>query len=136
MQMHSPVGLGVDNVVAAKVVTAAGEIVEASKTRNPDLFYAIRGGGGGTYGITVEWTLKLATYLRSAMVFMNWTDPAVHFEVAQRYNEWAPSAPAELRSNIDIYPGSLQLIGWYLGKSKQDLEDLVKGSGLLEIGNP
>ncbi|KAJ5547456.1 hypothetical protein N7494_005041 [Penicillium frequentans] len=136
MQMRSPVGLGVDNVVAAKVVIAAGEIVVASKTQNPDLFYAIRGGGGGTYGIKVEWTLKLVTCPRSAMVFMNWTDPAVHFEVAQRYNEWAPSAPAEFGSNIDIYPGSLQLIGWYLGKSKQDIEDLVKGSGLLEIGNP
>lgn len=136
MQMRSQFGMGVDNVVSAKVVTAAGEIVEASQTSNPDLFYAIRGGGGGTYGIVVEWTLNLVTYPRSAMVFMNWTDPSVQFNVSQRFLEWAPTAPAEFTSNINIYPDNLQLIGWYLGKSKQDLEALMESSGLLDLGNP
>ena len=43
-------GLALDNVVAAEVVTANGEIVHASAGENPELFWAIRG-GGGNFGI-------------------------------------------------------------------------------------
>ena len=43
-------GLALDNVVAAEVVTANGEVVRASAEENPELFWAIRG-GGGNFGI-------------------------------------------------------------------------------------
>src|SRR6185437_8624328 len=43
-------GLALDNVVAAEVVTANGEVVHASAQKNPELFWAIRG-GGGNFGI-------------------------------------------------------------------------------------
>ncbi|CEJ94167.1 hypothetical protein VHEMI09716 [[Torrubiella] hemipterigena] len=136
MQMRSEHGVGTDNVISAKVVTADGRIVEASKTTNSDLIFAIRGGGGGSYGIVVEWTLSLVTYPRSAIVFMNWTNGDNHYEIARQFLEWAPTAPAEFTTNINIHPDNLQLIGWYLGKNKQDLEALMKTSGLTSIGKP
>ncbi|WP_433250060.1 FAD-binding oxidoreductase [Streptosporangium sp. CA-135522] len=43
-------GLALDSVVAAEVVTASGELVQASAKENPELFWAIRG-GGGSFGI-------------------------------------------------------------------------------------
>ncbi|GAA4637818.1 FAD-binding oxidoreductase [Actinoallomurus vinaceus] len=43
-------GLALDNVVAAQVVTADGQIVQVSAEQNPELFWAIRG-GGGNFGI-------------------------------------------------------------------------------------
>ncbi|ODA83227.1 hypothetical protein RJ55_01739 [Drechmeria coniospora] len=135
-QMRSAAGLGVDHVVSATVVTATGHTVTASKESHPDLFYALRGGGGGTYGIVVEWTLRLVTYPLSAMVFMNWTDPSTHEDVSRRYLEWSPSAPADFTSNLNIYPTTIQLMGWYLGRSKQELEDLMATSGLLDMGHP
>lgn len=59
---HSPAthdyGLGADQVLQAKVVLADGSLVTASPTKNPDLFFAIRGGGPGTYGVVVETTIK------------------------------------------------------------------------------
>ncbi len=39
-------GLALDNVAAAEVVTASGQVVPASAAQNPELFWAIRGGGG------------------------------------------------------------------------------------------
>src|SRR5262245_9081427 len=51
-------GMTVDNLVSADVVTAAGELVRASASDHPDLFWAIRG-GGGNFGVVTSFELKL-----------------------------------------------------------------------------
>ncbi|KAJ3182066.1 hypothetical protein HDU87_000410 [Geranomyces variabilis] len=53
-------GLAADNVVSATVVLANGTVVTASATQNSDLFWAARGGGGGSYGIAVDMKLTPA----------------------------------------------------------------------------
>lgn len=58
-------GLGADQVLEASVVLANGSIVTASPCEHPNLFFAIRGGGGGTYGVVVSTTIKA------------WPDPKV-----------------------------------------------------------
>ncbi|KAF9062601.1 hypothetical protein BDP27DRAFT_1368717 [Rhodocollybia butyracea] len=51
-------GLSADNVLSCEVVTASGQLVNASAVENSDLFWAVRGGGGGTYGALVSMTVK------------------------------------------------------------------------------
>ncbi|KAK1982749.1 hypothetical protein LZ30DRAFT_624744 [Colletotrichum cereale] len=51
-------GLGAHQVLSARVILASGEVVTASPCNNTDLFYAIRGGGGGTYGVVTQLTVK------------------------------------------------------------------------------
>lgn len=51
-------GTGAAAMLQAKVVTADGRVLIANRCQNKDLFWALRGGGGGTYGIATKMTLR------------------------------------------------------------------------------
>lgn len=55
---HNPLsglyGMAADSILAFQVVLPSGHFVTASETTHPDLFWALRGGGGGTYGIVTS----------------------------------------------------------------------------------
>ncbi|KAJ5052218.1 uncharacterized protein L3040_001977 [Drepanopeziza brunnea f. sp. 'multigermtubi'] len=51
-------GLAADQTLSFEVVTAAGDLVTASRTNNSDLYWALSGGGGGNYGVVVSMTIK------------------------------------------------------------------------------
>jgi FAD/FMN-containing dehydrogenase len=51
-------GTAAGNLLAAEVVTAQGDIVTASASQHPDLFWALRGGGGGTFGVVSAMTFR------------------------------------------------------------------------------
>lgn len=51
-------GLAADQTLSFEVVTASGEVLTASATENSDLYWALSGGGGGTYGIVTSITVK------------------------------------------------------------------------------
>ncbi|KAF2663882.1 FAD-binding domain-containing protein [Microthyrium microscopicum] len=52
-------GIGVDQFLEFKVVTADGKLKVANSKTNPDLFWALRGGGGGAWGVVTEATVKV-----------------------------------------------------------------------------
>ncbi|KAJ4130590.1 hypothetical protein NW754_009643 [Fusarium falciforme] len=52
-------GLGADQTLSFTVVTADGRTVVASPTQNADLYWALSGGGGGTFGVVVSMTVKV-----------------------------------------------------------------------------
>lgn len=57
--MLSPVfGLGVDRVLQFSLITPDGEFRIANACQNDDLFWALRGGGGGTFGVVLEVSYK------------------------------------------------------------------------------
>jgi hypothetical protein len=56
--LSSSYGMGADNVLEATLVLPSGDIVTTNACQHPDLLYAIRGGGGSTFGIILSATMK------------------------------------------------------------------------------
>jgi FAD/FMN-containing dehydrogenase len=87
-------GLACDNVVAVEIVTADGEVRRASATENPDLFWAVRG-GGGNFGVVTTFEFKLhpmTTLYAGMLVYPGPQAP----QVLRRYRDLAMAAPDEL----------------------------------------
>ncbi|KAL4792654.1 hypothetical protein BDV19DRAFT_400467 [Aspergillus venezuelensis] len=57
--LTNELGLGVDNVQQLKAVLPNGDLVTANRCQNQDLFFALRGGGGGTFAVITEMTTRV-----------------------------------------------------------------------------
>jgi FAD/FMN-containing dehydrogenase len=94
-------GLAVDNLLAADVVTAEGGIVRASADEHPDLFWALRG-GGGNFGVVTSFRFSLHPVGPTVMagpVFWAADDTA---GVLRFYRDFAAEAPDELGSVVRV----------------------------------
>ncbi|MGO4571692.1 FAD-binding oxidoreductase [Microvirga sp. 2TAF3] len=88
-------GLTIDNLLSMDVVTANGEMVRASPTENPDLFWALRG-GGGNFGIVTSFEFQLhelGPQVISGLVVHPFSDAQA---VLRQYREALENAPDEL----------------------------------------
>ena len=109
-------GLVVDNLLAAEVVTADGSIVRASADEHPDLFWALRG-GGGNFGVVTSFRFSLHPVGPTVMagpIFWAADDTT---DVLRFYRDFAGEAPDELGSVVRLgtvppLPGIPEHLHW------------------------
>jgi FAD/FMN-containing dehydrogenase len=93
-------GLACDNVLSADVVTADGDLLRANRDNHPDLYWALRG-GGGNFGVVTSFTYRLhpvGPVLAGGLSF-----PAERTrEVLQFYPEFAAACPDELSMSASL----------------------------------
>lgn len=125
-------GLTCDRLLGAEVVLADGRIVDTDD--DPDLFWALRGAGGGQFGVVTQ--LRFATIPDPATTLFHLTWPhADAGDVVERWLGFAPTADEGLNANIRIVAGSdpehaptLHLFGIHLG-SRSETEQLLARCG-------
>jgi len=93
-------GLSCDNVAGFKLVTADGSIVHANSRENPDLFWALRG-GGGNFGVVTEFEVKLHP-LTSVILAEGFTPVTQIRPLLEFWRDFMAEAPADLKWNIDL----------------------------------
>jgi FAD/FMN-containing dehydrogenase len=107
-------GFAIDQLRAVTLVTAEGEVLRASSTENPGLFWAVRG-GGGNFGIVTEFEYRLNPVGPTVLSGLLLWPLERGAEIARTYRDWALSAPDALTTAlilrrapaIDLIPGEL-----------------------------
>ena len=93
-------GLTIDNLLEADVVLADGSFVTASQSLNPDLFWALRG-GGGNFGVVTSFLFQAhpVSTVYAGPIF--W-DAAHARDVMRAYRDFLPTAPEELGAFVGL----------------------------------
>lgn len=93
-------GLTIDNMLEADVVLADGSFVTASKSNHPDLFWALRG-GGGNFGVVTSFLFQAhpVSTVYAGPIFWE----ATHAKMVMRaYRDFLPTAPEELGTFVGL----------------------------------
>ena len=112
-------GLTCDSLQAATVVLADSSVVHCDANRHDDLFWALRGGGGGNFGVVTSFTFNAHPLTHLTICSLSWPwSQAAH--VLRAWSDWAPSAPHDLWSSLRLrwMPGSgpqVSMIGTWSG---------------------
>jgi FAD/FMN-containing dehydrogenase len=126
-------GLSCDNVVSYEVVTAAGDVVRASRDENPDLFWGLRG-GGGNFGIVTEFEFALHPVGTRALV-AEYDFPLVTAADALRiWRDLSAEAPRDATFNAAIAPDGTTMAGFIWVGDPEDAAPLL--SQMRDLGNP
>jgi FAD binding domain/Berberine and berberine like len=94
-------GLTCDRLVGAQVVLADGSVVDCDDDHEPDLFWGLRGAGGGQLGVVTA--LRFDTVLEplTTRIEAHWSNMGLE-ELASAWQAWAPEAPDELTVNLTL----------------------------------
>jgi hypothetical protein len=111
-------GLTCDNLLAAQIVLADGRLLSCDDSHYPDLFWALRGGGGGNFGVVTSFTFRTHPVTTLTLFTLNWPWASA-VDVVDAWQHWAPQAPDELWSNCLL-----------LSTSNQHADPLVRVNGV------
>jgi len=123
-------GLTLDHLLGAQVVLADGRVVECDAHHDADLFWAVRGAGGGSFGVVTSFTFIPLTALRMTNFRLVWPYENAA-AVITGWQQWAPRGPDELSADLVLTADaaaepSVEVYGAVLG-SERDAGELLEG---------
>lgn len=125
-------GLTCDRLVAVEIVTPDGVTRHVRADHEPDLFWALRGGGGGNFGVVTLFTFRTAPASPAVSFFLQFAFAAAA-EVLGAWQTWISSRPDELTAGCAINsPDRCVVSGLFLGRESVlagHLNDLVRQAG-------
>jgi FAD/FMN-containing dehydrogenase len=124
-------GLTSDHLVKVRIVLADGRILECDDHHEEDLYWALRGGGPGNFGVVTSLTFRTVRAPDATNFHLRWhvSEAAA---VVEAWQSWAPAAPEELAASLVVgasaradEPPSVEVFGVMLG-TESDAGELVE----------
>jgi FAD/FMN-containing dehydrogenase len=132
-------GLTSDHLLAARVVLADGSIVECSEYREEEFFWALRGSGGGNFGVVTSLDFRTVPAPSATAFLLIWPH-AYASEIVGAWQVWSPDAPDELAASLHVFapadpdqPPAVSVSGAMLGTesdTRELLDELVARAGV------
>jgi FAD/FMN-containing dehydrogenase len=131
-------GLTCDHLRRAEVVMADGRVVACDEHAEAELFWALRGAGGGNFGVVTSFVFRTVPAPAAKVFHLGWP-LALAARVVEAWQVWAPTAPNELDATLrlsavgdGVHPPVVDLFGTMLSgeaDAAQVLDDLVARIG-------
>jgi FAD/FMN-containing dehydrogenase len=120
-------GLTCDHLLRADVVLADGRLVQCDDHHDEELFWALRGAGGGNFGVVVSFVFRTLPAPAATVFHVTWPF-ADAVAVADAWQRWAPAGPDELDATLRLIGGGVdgpprvELVGSWLGSEAEAIE--------------
>src|ERR1700722_2709920 len=96
-------GLACDSILSMEVVDAFGKILTASAQENPDLFWALRGGGNGNFGVVTNFNFRTSSVNMVAKFAITWTKPVAQaVKIVQAWQQWLENMPSSITGTLHL----------------------------------
>jgi len=130
-------GLTLDAVTAIRVVTGDGRILLVSDHEEPDLFWALRGGGGGNFGVATQFVLRTSVAHSADFFFLRWSS-AHAVDVIRGWQERLSAMPRTSWANVhlDAVRGAVvpRIVGLAWGASgRAEARALIRAVGATPV---
>eukprot|EP00463_Aulacantha_scolymantha_P004355 TRINITY_DN5461_c0_g1_i1.p1 TRINITY_DN5461_c0_g1~~TRINITY_DN5461_c0_g1_i1.p1 ORF type:complete len:147 (+),score=19.02 TRINITY_DN5461_c0_g1_i1:309-749(+) len=122
--------MGIDQVVEFEVITAEGKKVTASKCENDDLFWALRGGGGGSFGVTTSVHYKLYPVKPFCLVYFHVADYGTTLKWISLLVDFAPQLDNKWGGYWKLFSGQ-----FYYQGNESELKNDTFYKKILALGN-
>ena len=98
-----PFGLACDSVLSMEVVDASGKILKASDSENTDLFWALRGGGNGSFGVVTQFNFRTSVVNLVAKFAITWSKPVTQAaKIVLAWQEWLDNLPPAITCTLHL----------------------------------
>jgi FAD/FMN-containing dehydrogenase len=120
-------GLACDSVLSMEVVDASGQIRNVSGQENPDLFWALRGGGNGSFAVVTNFNFRTSPVSMVARFGITWSKPiAQAAKIVQAWQQWLADLPPSITGTLHLTKGQGGLIKVHMAGLSVQSESKLK----------
>lgn len=116
-----PFGLTCDSIKSITLLNAHGKVIEVNSKNHPDLFWALRGAGNGSYGIVLGFTFKMYHIPTVSTFNLSWKwNSHLVSRVIKTWQKWIQTLPNNISTHIELkylnHKLSIEVTGLKIGK--------------------